>query len=131
LSEKEPYDATVSLQHFRFVGHGSFDRNNDDEATVSMRMRIKLAVFRCLVTLATKPGKELASISGRIGGSELSTVQWKVAAAKSVTVRLRQVYFKAEALPEKLDLKATNGMVEIRPLKPQASQVSVECKESA
>jgi len=131
LSEKEPYDATVSLQHFRFVGHGSFDRNNDDEATVSMRMRIKLAVFRCLVTLATKPGKELASISGRIGGSELSTVQWKVAAAKSVSVRLRQVYFKAEALPEKLDLKATNGMVEIRPLKPQASQVSVECKESA
>ncbi|CAE7262924.1 unnamed protein product, partial [Symbiodinium sp. KB8] len=111
--------SVVTVQYWKFMNqiHGVDRKDLSDggeKLTVSLDMRVKIPMFRCLVTIFAPKG-HLARLSGHIGGSEHCRMTMSEALAQEVNLTSQQVSVQVAALPKKFTLSSTHGMVAFHP----------------
>jgi len=111
--------SVVTVQYWKFMNqiHGVDRKDLSDggeKLTVSLDMRVKIPMFRCLVTIFAPKG-HLDRLSGHVGGSEHCRMIMSEALAQEVNLTSQQVSVQVAALPKKFTLSSTHGMVAFHP----------------
>lgn len=118
----------LTVQHWNFMGSSSI-RKGPGHMEIDAKMRLRLNMFRCLVSLSVPPDHVPDKLTGYSSGQDMSRFMIKVAPAKNLDFKMQETYFEATALPEKLKLSALHGSMVLIPEKlTGAHEVAVKTK---
>lgn len=104
----------VTIQYWKFMSQIHRISNEEDKMTIQVDMRVKVPMFRCLISIFTNHSS-LDKISGHIGGTQHCRLMMMEAISKEVQLVSQQVTMQFEALPQKVHLESSQGLVAIRP----------------
>ncbi|CAJ1410543.1 unnamed protein product [Effrenium voratum] len=104
----------VTIQYWKFMRQIHHVSQHDGTMHLQLDMRVKIPMFRCLVSIFA-PSLHLDRLTGHMGGSEQCSLQMDEAIAKDVNLTSQQVIIRARAMPEKLSLQSSLGIVAVWP----------------
>jgi len=118
VEESKDRAATVTLQYWNTFGRSSMENSTTREGknvlVITMKMRLKIPMFRCRLTFLVHSEEPLPAIQGRVHGGTHSLVAFNAVPAKEVSLTLGLVLVRCTVLPEKLILEVDEGDILMR-----------------
>lgn len=106
--------SAITIQYWKFMRQIHHVAQDNAQMTVQVDMRVKVPMFRCLISIFTN-SSGLEKISGHVGGSEHCQLVMFEAIAQEVELTSQQVTVQMMAMPKKLTLQSSQGLLAVRP----------------